>query len=109
MTVRYKADYAGTRELMNSPEMQSVLREVAGKGMANAAGRAPVRQPRYRTPQHPGGEYKASFHVEVHAGGGVHHDRAEALIVNDSGHAVLVEWHDEFHTLRDAAEELGAP
>lgn len=98
MTVRYKPDYAGTRELMNGAEMQAVVRQVAEEGMAGAVAAAPVRT----------GEYKSSFHVEAAANGGIHHDRAEALIVNDSGHAVLVEWHDEFHTLRDAAAELGA-
>lgn len=98
MSVRYKPDYAGTRQLMNGPEMQAVVRQVAEEGMASAVAAAPART----------GAYKSSFHVEVAAGGGIHHDRAEALIVNDSGHAVLVEWHDGFHTLRDAAEELGA-
>lgn len=97
MTVRYKPDYAGMHDLMNGPEMQAMLRGVAEQGMADAIVRAPVRT----------GDYKAHFSVTVQADGGIHKDRAEALIVNNSGHAVLVEWHDEFHTLRDAAAELG--
>lgn len=98
MTVRYRPDYAGTRELMNSPEMQAVMRLVAGEAMAAAVALAPVRT----------GEYKSSFHVEAHADGGIHRDRAEALAVNDSPHSVLVEGWDGFHVLRDAAAELGA-
>lgn len=98
MSVRYKPDYTGTRALMNSPEMQGMLRRVAEEVMARAVSAAPVRT----------GEYKASFHVEAHADGGIHKDRAEALVVNDSGHSVLVEDWDEFHTLRDAVDELRA-
>ena len=98
MAARYKADYAGTRRLMNSPEMQAVMLAVAEEGMAAAVGLAPERT----------GEYKSSFSVLVHEGGGVHHDRAEALIINDSPHSVLVEDWDEFHTLKDAAAELRA-
>lgn len=107
MTIRYRADYAGTRALMNSPEMQEMLRSVAEQGMASAVAAAPVYQGRPRRGVTPG-EYKAAFRVEVHANGGVHNDRAEALIINDSGHSVLVEWVDDYHTLRDAAEELRA-
>lgn len=95
--ISYKRDEAGTRELMNGPEMQAVMRQVADEAMPRAVALAPVRT----------GEYKSSFSVLVHEGGGIHHDRAEALIINDSAHAVLVEDWDEFHTMRDAAEALG--
>lgn len=105
MTVRYKPDYAGTRRLMNGPEMQEMLRGVAEEVMARAVSAAPVYEGRPRRGVTPG-EYKAAFHVEVRADGGIHKDRAEALVVNDSGHAVLVEDWDEFHTLRDAVAEL---
>lgn len=98
MSARYKPDYKGTGELMNGPEMQAVMREVALAGMASAVAAAPVRT----------GDYKSSFRVTAGSHGGVHHDRAEARVVNDSDHSVLVEWVDEFHTLRDAAEELRA-
>jgi hypothetical protein len=97
VSVRYKPDYKGTGELMNGPEMQAVMREVALAGMASAVAAAPVRT----------GDYKSRFRVTVEAHGGVHHDRAEARIVNDSDHSVLVEWVDDYHTLRDAAGELG--
>ena len=99
MSARYQADYEGLGELMNGPEMQAAMRAAAGDVMARAAAAAPERT----------GEYRASFHAEAHAHGGKHGDRAEGRAVNDSPHSVLVEWHDGFHTLRDAVEELGAP
>lgn len=106
MSFEYKPSSAGLRQLMNGTEMQEMLRGVAEQGMADAIVRAPVYSGKPRKGVVPG-EYKAHFSVTVQTDGGVHHDRAEALIVNDSAHSVLVEWHDEFHTLRDAAEELG--
>lgn len=99
MSARYSGDYDGLRSLMNGPEMQAAMQAAAGDVTARAVTAAPERT----------GEYRASFHAEVHAGGGVHRDRAEGRAVNDSPHSVLVEWHDGFHTLRDAAEELSAP
>lgn len=98
MTVRYRADYRGTGELMNGPEMQAVLRQVAEKGKAFAAGISPERT----------GEYKASFEVTVQSHGGVHGDRAEAQIVNTSDHAARVEWQDGYHVLARTADTLGA-
>ena len=98
MTVRYSPDYAGTRALMNSPEMVTVMEQVATEVMTRAVSAAPERT----------GEYRSSFSVIAHENGGIRNDRAEGLVINDSGHAVLVEWWDGFHTLRDAAEELEA-
>lgn len=96
--IRYQADYEGLRELMRGPEMQAAMLLAAGDVTARAVTAAPERT----------GEYRASFRVEVRADGGVHGDRAEGRAVNDSPHSVLVEWHDGFHTLRDAVEELAA-
>jgi hypothetical protein len=107
VTVRYRPDYAGTRQLMNGAEMQAMLRGVGEEVMARAVSAAPVYEGKPRRGVTPG-EYKGAFHVEVHANGGIHEDRAEALVINDSGHSVLVEDWDEFHTLRDAAAELEA-
>jgi len=107
VTASFKASYAGIRQLMNSLEMQKVMGKVAEEVMARAVSAAPV----YEGPPKAGvvpGEYKAAFHVETHANGGIHHDRAEALVINDSPHSVLVELPDEFHVLRDAVDELKA-
>jgi hypothetical protein len=89
MTVRYRANYQGTGELMNGPEMQAMLRQVAEKGKAYAESISPVGQAPYD--KHPG-EYKESFEVTAQAHGGFHGDRAEAQIVNTSNHAAAVEW-----------------
>lgn len=106
--ITYKPSYQGTSELMNGPEMQEMLRQVALKGMAYAQSIAPVRKEEWQTPTHPGGEYKASFEVQVRSHGGVHGDRAEAKIVNTSPHAARVEWEDRYHTLNRTAEQLGS-
>jgi hypothetical protein len=94
--VRYEPDHAGLGELLRSGEMQQVMRGVAGTAMADAVATAPFRT----------GEYKSSFSVHVTDAGGRKGDRAEADVINDSGHAVLVEWTDDFHTLRNSAERL---
>lgn len=96
MTVRYKADYQGTGKLMNGPEMQEMLRQVAEKGKAFAESIAPVDT----------GEYKSSFEVTSRSHGGVHGDRAEAQIVNTSPHAAHVEWQDNYHVLARTADAL---
>lgn len=97
MPIKYTPSYQGTGELMNGPEMQEMLREIAVKGMAYAIEIAPERT----------GDYKEHFSVAVRSHGGVHGDRAEAKIVNDSGHATEVEWTDNYHTLNRTAEQLG--
>lgn len=97
MTVRYSADYEGTGELMRSPEMQAVVREVAEKAMAYAESISPEYT----------GEYKASFEVTVTDRGGLRNDRAEAQLVNTSDHAVNVEWQDGYHVLTRTLGALG--
>lgn len=97
MPIKYKPSYQGTGELMNGPEMQEVLRQIAEKGMAYAIGIAPEKT----------GDYKEHFSVQVRDHGGVHGDRAEAKIVNDSAHSTEVEWRDGYHTLNRTAEQLG--
>jgi hypothetical protein len=96
--ITYKPSYAGTGALMNGPEMQEMLRQKAVKGMEYAIGIAPERT----------GDYKEHFSVEVRDHGGVHGDRAEAKIVNDSDHATEVEWRDGYHVLSRTAGQLGS-
>lgn len=97
MTVRYRADYKGTGELMNSVEMRNMLREVAEKGRVFAIGISPERT----------GEYVKSFEVTTSAHAGTHGDRAEATLVNTSAHAAHVEWQDGYHVLARTADALG--
>lgn len=111
-TVRYKASYPGTGQLMNGPEMQEVLRQVAEKGKAFAEGISPVGNP---PDPHPG-EYKASFEVTTQSHGGLKGDRAEAQIVNTSEYAAALEWGNSahppfahgYHVLGRTAGQLGA-
>jgi len=107
VTARYTASYPGLRELMKGPEMQAVVREVAEKGKAFAESIAPVGDP--RTDPH-AGEYKASFEVTVTASGGVSPPdaRAEAQLVNTSGHAARVEWQDGYHVLARTLDALSS-
>lgn len=96
--ITYKPSYTGLRALMNGPEMQAMLRQVAEKGVPFAQSVSPART----------GEYRGSFRVETRANGGVHGDRAEAKIINDSPHAARVEWQDGYHVLNRTAAALGS-
>lgn len=112
MTVRYKADYRGTGQLMNSPEMVEVMRQVAEKGMAYAKSISPVGDP--DEDPHPG-LYQESFEVTAQAHGGFHGDRAEAQIVNTAEYAAALEWGNGafppyshgYHVLARTAAALG--
>lgn len=98
MGVRYDPDYAGTGQLMRGPEMVALMTEAARRGEAIARTLAAGH---VRT-----GDYEASFRVETSSRGGPHKDRAEARLVNDSAHAVLVEWYDDQHILGRTAGYL---
>lgn len=115
MTVRYRADYAGTRQLMKSAEMQAVVREVAEKGKAYAESIAPVGDP-LEDPH--SGEYKSSFEVNVTDEGGINPPgvRAEAQLINTSAYAAAVEWGNSayppyahgYHVLARTLSALGS-
>lgn len=111
--IKYKPSYPGLRALMNGPEMQAMLRQVAEKGKTYAESISPVGVP--PEDRHPG-EYKASFAVDARANGGVHGDRAEAKIVNTSVYAAALEWGNGayppyahgYHVLNRTAAALGS-
>lgn len=105
--IRYTPNLPGVSALMNGPEVQAILRQVALKGAEYARSIAPVRTTQLKR-QPPPGDYKEHFSVQVRAHGGVHGDRAEAKIVNDSGHATAVEWVDGYHVLNRTAAHLGS-
>ena len=105
MAVRYEPDHEGVGMLMKSGEMQEMLRVVAERGAEYARSIAPVGKP--PGDPHPG-EYLASFRVETTPDAPSWHDRAAALLINDSPHAVYVEWQDGYHVLaRTAAAMAG--
>lgn len=87
--MRYTPNYSGTGQIMNSPEMVEVMRVKAELGKDLAESISPERT----------GDYRASFEVAADSGGGIRGDRAEAQLVNTSGHAVNVEWQDNYKVL----------
>jgi hypothetical protein len=100
MTVRYQADYKGTGQLMRSPEMLAVLEQVARRGESIARSLAASHVVT--------GDYEASFIITTSRRGGDRKDRAEARLLNTSGHAVDVEWRDDLHILARTAGYLEA-
>lgn len=93
--IRYKPDHAGVGELMRSAGVRDFLRDVAERAIPLARSISPVRT----------GDYVAHFRVEtgeVSANG----LRAAAFLINDSQHAVLVEWRDGFHVLARTADHI---
>lgn len=95
----YKGSYKGEGQIMRSPEMQELVRQVALGAMAYAVSIAPVRTTQLKR-KPPPGEYKDSFEVQVSAHGGPPgKPRAEAVLVNTSDHAVNVEWQDNYLVL----------
>jgi hypothetical protein len=84
---RFSADYHGIGELLNSAEVEAEMVRRAELLMAAAVASAPF-DAKDRDLAH----YKDSFHLEHGKHRGVHHDRAEAAVVNDSPHAVYVEY-----------------
>lgn len=111
--VRYQKSYSGLGELMNSPEMAEVMRQVAEKGKAYAEGIAPVGIP--PEDEHPG-NYRDSFEVNVQSHGGLRGDRAAAQIINTSDYAAALEWGNGsfppyshgYHVLARTAQALGS-
>lgn len=95
----YKPDFTGTGQLMRSAEMLEVMKAVAERGISIArvlsAGHVVT------------GEYESSFTATARSRrGGVRGDRAEAWLVNTSGHAARVEWQDDLHILARTAGYL---
>lgn len=82
--IRYESNISGTNELMTSPEMLALMTAAAQAGMAYAQRISPVES----------GEYVSSFRIEGDLRGGPRHNRAEARLINESGHAADVEWRN---------------
>lgn len=101
----FNASYRGIGEMIRSIEMEAEMVRRAEKIKARAEAIAPVGKP--PDDKHPG-RYKASFHVSSTKRGGVHHDRAEATVTNDSPEAFYVEYGSKktprYHTLLIATE-----
>lgn len=88
----FKANDAGMQALLRSPKIQAAMLAAAEKVKARAEESAPVD-----VEGHPPGEYKASFRTEVvieATGRGQYGSvpRAIGKVINDSDHAVFVEF-----------------
>lgn len=90
--IRYKPDYEGLGQVMRSQEMAAMLHHKAEEGRQYAEAIADSFR---RT-----GEYASSFSVSSsERGSGRYTDRAEARLTNSSGHALLVEYQDDYRVL----------
>jgi hypothetical protein len=100
--VRFTPDYRGIGDMLNSEMMKRGMEVVAGEIMLRAMVIAPVSH----TDDHRG-RYLASFHVKSQLDGGAKHDRAEAIVYNDSPEAIYVEFghhgQEPYHVLASAA------
>lgn len=98
--------YEGIGQLLRSPEMLAEMERRARKVKDRCIETAPVggRKDPHR------GRYKDSFSVYTEPLGGIHKDRAEAGVINDSPEALYVEYGNRgaepyrtmFHALEDA-------
>jgi hypothetical protein len=90
--ISYKPDIKGTGKLMRGKEIEAFMRLKAQEGKQYAEAIAPRES----------GEYASSFRVtSTHSG-----DRATAYLYNDSDHAYLVEYVDDYRTLGVVADIL---
>jgi hypothetical protein len=97
--ITYKADIKGTGDFMRGKEMEAFLRRKGheGKQFAEAIASDFVRT----------GEYASSFRVtSSKRGAGKFTDRAAGYLYNDSDHAYLVEYVDDYRVLGAVADIL---
>lgn len=96
-TVRYEPNFAGLGKIMRGKEMQAMLAQEAQRGRQYAEAIAPRDT----------GEYAASFRVSSSSrGAGRWSDRAAGYLYNDSGHALAVEFQDDYRTLGIVADMI---
>lgn len=102
-TIRYQMNIPGLRKIMTGKGMEAMLRGEAQRGKQYAELIAPVDT----------GDYASSFRVaSSRHGAGARRsrwgsdwsDRAAAYLYNDSDHAILVEFEDDFRTLGVVAD-----
>lgn len=95
VNVSYRMNFAGLGKVMRSRGMQTMLAGEAQRGKQYAEVIAPVDT----------GDYASSFRVTASArGAGRWSDRAVAYLYNDSDHALLVEYEDDYRTLGIVAD-----
>lgn len=97
--VQYEADHKGIAALLVAPEMMNLVAQGAAEGMQYAISISPKDT----------GDYASSFEVEaglvVKTGG---NRRAAARLVNNSDHAVNVEWTNGDRVLGRTVDHIEA-
>jgi hypothetical protein len=105
----YDPNHLGMAEFLNSGMMLDLVNNVAERIRTRAVSLSPVGTAA-EGDEHPG-LYISSFHIRSHRFGGVHRDRAEAVMYNDAQDAVWVEFghsgREPYHVIRRAAEGIG--
>lgn len=81
----FRLNVAGVRELLNSPAMVAEMKRRVDKALAFAEATAPFRA------SDPPPHYNEQFEAEAHAGGGLHHDRAEGILRNTDPQSFRIE------------------
>lgn len=95
VSIRYDKDIPGLGKIMTGREMEAMLRSKAELGKQYAEVIAPVDT----------GDYRSSFRVSSSSrGDGRWVDRAAGYLHNDSDHALLVEFTDDYRTLGIVAD-----
>ena len=101
----YTPDQAGMSEFLNSRMLRDVVVDSADKILARAIALSPVGS-LTEGDEHPG-LYISSWKIRDHKFGGIHNDRVEAIVYNDSIDAFWVEFghygREPYHVLRRAA------
>ena len=94
-SIRYEPNFAGLGKVMTSKGMEAMLRNRTQVGRQYAEVIAPRDT----------GDYASKFRVaSATRGAGRWSDRAAAYLYNDSDHAVLVEFEDDYRTLGIVAD-----
>jgi hypothetical protein len=98
----FTLDYRGVGNMLNSDMMKYGMEVIAEEIRLRAMVGAPVSD----DDPHPG-RYAASFRVKSGLNGGATHDRAEAVVYNDSPEGFYVEFghygREPYHVLARAA------
>jgi hypothetical protein len=103
----YTPNHAGMEEFLNSEMLLGLVERVAEVIKGRAITMSPVGT-LAEGDEHPG-LYISSFKIRSHRFGGIHKDRAEAVVYNDAPDALWVEYghygREPYHVLTRAARE----
>lgn len=107
MTARYKHDYAAFGELVLNADFMVAAMRARGEAVLAEAERTAPFDPETTDGTH----YRDAFKLDAHTRGGIHGDRAEAVVSNDDAAAPYVEFGNgtagtAHHTLERAIDVI---